>query len=141
MALLQDLIGAWTLRCCLWRIDVSAGIAYIRKMPYNIIILRRSPMEEAVMEHNPMLDYENGLCVTYSDLKKTEDGQPFITIYFEKPTKKTRSGFKSAQINYPDGKFKKIVGYKDRGIKKLQALVDTYGEIAYDMAMEDSQNA
>ena len=41
------------------------------------------------MEHNPMLDYENGLCVTYSDLKKDKHGKEYITIYFEKPSKKS----------------------------------------------------
>ncbi len=38
------------------------------------------------MKHNTLLSFDDGLEVTYSDLKRAENGEPFITIYYKRPS-------------------------------------------------------
>ena len=47
------------------------------------------------MEHHPFLSFDNGLEITYSDIKKKRSGSEYVTIYFEQPDETGRD-FKSA---------------------------------------------
>ncbi|MEE8815754.1 MAG: hypothetical protein SOH60_04680 [Lachnospiraceae bacterium] len=81
------------------------------------------------MEHYPFLEFNNGLTITYSDLKKREDGSDYVTIYFEEPDE-TRTDFKSAQCDYPGGDFTNVVGYSASELNGLRKHVAKAGSLA-----------
>ena len=87
------------------------------------------------MERNPLIDFNNGLAITYSDLKRKKNGETYVTIYFEQPNSK-KNDFKSAQIDYPGGSFVNIRGYRDSEIKGLWEHVAKAGRLAYSFAKE-----
>ena len=81
------------------------------------------------MEHHPFLEFENGLMITYSDIRKKKNGSEYVTIYFEEPDE-TRMDFKSAQYDYPYGDFTNVVGYDNREIDELRKYVVKAGSLA-----------
>ncbi len=96
-------------------------------------------VEESIMEHNPLLSFEDGLEVTYSDLKHEENGKAFIIIYFEKPNDK--GFFDSAQIKFPGSDFEQIKGFCDEDLKLFREYVDRSGHTAFEFAKEDAAYA
>jgi hypothetical protein len=88
------------------------------------------------MEHNPLLSFEDGLEVTYSDLKKHEDGRVFITIYFEKPNQK--GYFDSAQINFPGSDFEQVKGFTEEDLKTFRQYIDRSGHTALEFSKEEA---
>ena len=87
------------------------------------------------MEHHPLIGFNNGLEITYSDSKRKKTGAVYVTLYFEQPDSK-RKDFKSAQINYPGGDFEHVVGYRPSEIKGLWEHVAKAGQLAYSFATE-----
>ncbi|MCI6648602.1 MAG: hypothetical protein PUJ25_02270 [Lachnospiraceae bacterium] len=81
------------------------------------------------MEHHPFLSFDNGLEITYSDIKEKKSGSEYITIYFEQPNE-SGTDFKSAQCDYPCGSFTKIVGYSSEEIDGLWKHVAKAGPLA-----------
>lgn len=81
------------------------------------------------MEHHPFLKFENGLIITYSDIKKKKSGSEYVTIYFEEPNE-TKTDFKSAQCDYPYGEFTNVVGYSNTEINELWKHVAKAGALA-----------
>ncbi len=92
--------------------------------------------KEFIMEHNPLLSFENGLEVTYSDLKHHENGSVFITIYFEKPNEK--GFFDSAKINFPGSDFEDVKGFSDEDLKEFREYVDRSGHTALEFSKEEA---
>ncbi|MBR1671232.1 MAG: hypothetical protein IJ695_11105 [Butyrivibrio sp.] len=88
------------------------------------------------MEHNPLLSFEDGLEVTYSDLKKRDNGNVFITIYFEKPNSK--GFFDTASIDFPGSDFKNIKGFTEEDLKKFREYVDRSGHTALEFSKEEA---
>ncbi len=37
------------------------------------------------MEHHPLISFEDGLAITYSDIKQKKSGSEYGDIYFERP--------------------------------------------------------
>ena len=93
-------------------------------------------LKEIAMEHNPLLSFEDGLEVTYSDLKKHEDGKVFITIYFERPN--ANGFFDSAQIDYPGSDFEAVKGFTEADLKEFREYVDRSGHTALELSKEDA---
>ena len=93
-------------------------------------------MEELLMEHNPLLSFEDGLEVTYSDLKRKEDGAVYITIYFEKPNEK--GFFNSAQIDYPGTDFENVKGFSLDELENFREYVRRSGHTALEFSIEDA---
>lgn len=81
------------------------------------------------MEHHPFLEFENGLTITYSDIKKKKNGSEYVTIYFEEPNE-AKTDFKSAQCDYPYGEFTNVVGYSNTEINELWKHVAKAGVLA-----------
>lgn len=86
------------------------------------------------MEHNPLISYNNGLEITYSDLKKDERGE-YVTIYFERPNNND-SMFDSAQIDYPFGKLTNIHGFDIDDFALLNDQIRRNGELALSFSKE-----
>ena len=89
------------------------------------------------MEHNPLLSFENGLEVTYSDLKKNSNGKEYITIYFEKPN--NNGFFDSAQLDYPGSDFEKVVGFSQTDLSEFREYVDRSGHTALAFSREEAR--
>lgn len=83
------------------------------------------------MEHNPFLSFDDGLEITYSDLKQKQNGDLYVTIYFEQPDEK-KTDFKSAQCDYPYGEFTNVKGYTRDELNKLWMHVAKAGALAYE---------
>lgn len=83
------------------------------------------------MEHHPFLSFDNGLEITYSDIKKKLNGSEYVTIYFEEPDEKG-TDFKSAQCNFPGGSFTNVVGYSREDLEKLWEHVAKAGLLAFE---------
>lgn len=81
------------------------------------------------MEHHPFLSFDNGLEITYSDIKKRKSGSEYVTIYFEQPDEKG-TDFKSAQCDYPGGTFTHVVGYTQDELNHLWEHVAKAGLLA-----------
>ena len=88
------------------------------------------------MEHNPLLSFENGLEVTYSDLKHRDNGTEFITIYFEKPNSK--GFFDSAQVNFPGSDFEQVKGFTKADLKEFREYIDRSGRTALQFSKEEA---
>lgn len=87
------------------------------------------------MEHNPLLSFEDGLEITYSDLKKHANGTAFITIYFERPNDK--GFFDSAQIDFPGSNFSEVKGFTEEDLKEFREYVDRSGHTAFEFSKEN----
>lgn len=90
------------------------------------------------MEHNPLLSFQDGLEITYSDLKKNRFGDPYVTLYFERPNHR-RSGFDSAQLDYPGQTFEKIEGFSKADLDVLMGHVKRNGHLALEFSKEDAE--
>lgn len=88
------------------------------------------------MEHHPFMSFNNGLEITYSDLKQRKSGSEYITIYFEQPNK-DGTDFDTAQCDYPGGTFNHVVGYSDEELAGLWKHVARAGKLAFDFLKED----
>lgn len=88
------------------------------------------------MEHNPLLSFEDGLEVTYSDLKHHENGEAYITIYFERPN--ATGFFDSARINFPGADFKDVKGFTTEDLEAFREYVNRSGHTAFAFAKEDA---
>ena len=88
------------------------------------------------MEHNPLISFNDGLEITYSDLKKDERGE-YVTIYFERPNNK-KSVFDSAQIDYPVGELQNIVGFEVQDYAILKDQIKRNGDIALSFSREEA---
>ena len=89
------------------------------------------------MEHNPLISKDNGLEITYSDLKKKKNGEEYITMYFEQPTADGH-GFDSAECDYPYSDFRNIIGFTQTEIKSLWEYVAKLRQTAFDFSKEDA---
>ena len=89
------------------------------------------------LEHNSLLEFNNGLVITYSDLKTTPKGSKYITLYFEQPNSK-KTDFKNAQINYPGGGFTNVTGFRKNDLGKLWEHVARIGGLALSFAEENA---
>lgn len=87
--------------------------------------------KEQNMEHHPFLSFENGLEITYSDIKKKLNGTEYITVYFEQPDE-AGTDFKSAQCNFPGGSFVNVVGYSDNELDALWEHMAKAGPLAFE---------
>ncbi len=90
------------------------------------------------MEHNPLFSFNSGLEITYSDLKTFKDGREYITIYFKRPND-TKTGFDSADIDFPYSDFQHVIGFSPDELKALQEHVDRSGATAFNFAKEDAE--
>lgn len=89
------------------------------------------------MEHNPFISYEDGLEITYSDLKKHDNGKEYITIYFEEPNP-DHDGFCSAQFDFPGNDFKNVRGYQPDDLQRLMSHIKQSAQTAFDFSREDA---
>ena len=80
------------------------------------------------MEHHPFLSFDDGLEITFSDLKRKKNGSEYITIYFEQPNPE-ETDFYSAQCDYPGGSITNVVGYTDRDLSRLWEHVAKAGTL------------
>ena len=81
------------------------------------------------MEHHPFLSFEDGLEITYSDIKTKKSGSEYVTIYFERPNK-AGDDFDSAQCTYPGGTFTNVVGFSGDELNRLWEHVARVGMLA-----------
>lgn len=88
------------------------------------------------MEHHPFLSFDNGLKITYSDIKRKKSGSEYVTIYFEQPDEE-RTDFKSAQCDYPYGDFTNIQGYSADELNLLWKQVAKAGALALEFQKEE----
>lgn len=88
-----------------------------------------------IMEHNPLASFNDGLEITYSDLKKNDDGE-YIVLYFEKPNDK-KSGFDSARFIYPGSDFSDVNGFSQSDLEKLLVHVNRMAPLALQFSKED----
>ncbi len=88
-----------------------------------------------IMEHKPLISFNDGMEITYSDLKTDERGE-YVTIYFERPNR-NGNDFDSAQIDYPVGKLKNIIGFEIQDYAFLKDQIERNGKLALSFAKED----
>ena len=88
------------------------------------------------MEHNPLISYNDGMEITYSDLKRDERGE-YVTIYFERPNKSGEM-FDSAQIDYPVGQLSRIIGFEAQDLAVLRDQIDRNGDLALSFSKEET---
>lgn len=88
------------------------------------------------MEHHPFLSFEDGLEITYSDIKKKKSGSEYVTIYFEQPNE-DGTDFKSVQCDYPYGDFTNVRGYSSDELEHLWKQVAKAGALAFEFQKEE----
>ena len=88
------------------------------------------------MNHNPLLSFNDGLEITYSDLKRNDKGE-YVTLYFEKPNNR-KTGFNSASFDFPGTSFTNVIGFTKRDLSNLMKHVIKTGMLALEFAREDS---
>ena len=91
------------------------------------------------MERNPLIEYNDGLVVTYSDLKK-DDNKEYITVYLERPSE-TKTDFDSAELKCPGNDFENIIGFSDDYLLKIKEKILKMANRAFSWAREDSYAA
>ena len=89
-----------------------------------------------IMEHNPLMSFNDGLEITYSDLKR-EDNKEYIVLYFEKPNGK-KSGFDSAKFIYPGTEFSEVHGFSPQELDEMMVHVKKTAPLAFEFSKEDS---
>ena len=92
---------------------------------------------EIGMEHNPLMSFDDGLEITYSDVKHDEKKNAFVVLYFEKPCNEKR-GFDSAKFIYPGTSFSDIVGFSDEDIKNLSEHAKKLAPLAFEFSQEEA---
>lgn len=88
------------------------------------------------MEHNPLISYNNGLEITYSDLKKDIRGE-YVTLYFERPND-SDTMFDTAQIDYPVGSWMNVQGFDVDDFSWLNDQLKRNGELALSFSRESA---
>ena len=88
------------------------------------------------MEHNPLMSFNDGLEITYSDLKHN-NGEDYIILYFEKPNGK-ESGFNSAKLKYPGNTFSEVNGFNESEMEELMKHAAKTAPLALEFSKEDS---
>ena len=88
------------------------------------------------MEHNPLASFNDGLEITYSDLKKDNDKE-YVVLYFEKPNDK-KSGFDSAKFIYPGEEFSDVKGFSKADLDELMVHVKKTAHLAFEFSKEDA---
>ena len=86
------------------------------------------------MERNPFMSLNDDTVITHSDIKYRENGEEYITLYFETPSE--RIGFCSMDIEYPNGKPSNVVGYTKEEISRLMYHYNKVGVLAFEDAKE-----
>ena len=89
------------------------------------------------MEHNPFASFDDGLEITYSDLKRRKDGSSYVSIYFEAPDA-SKKAFNSARFDYPGTSFSDVRGYSTDALKNLKRHIDKGGKLMLGFSMEDA---
>lgn len=84
------------------------------------------------MERNPLMSFNDGLEITYSDLK--HDKEEYIMLYFERPNDKE---FDSAEFRYPGTKFVNVKGFKPMDLIEFTTHIKRLGPHALKFAKED----
>jgi hypothetical protein len=104
-----------------------------------VLLERREHMlsRGVIMEHNPFASFDDGLEITYSDLKKRDDGTAYVSIYFEAPNT-SKKEFNSARFDYPGTSFSDVKGYSADALKSLRQHVDKGGKLMLGFSMEDA---
>lgn len=89
------------------------------------------------MEHNPFITLNDNTVITYSDLKRNNQNQEYVTLYFETPSKE--HGFCDATIDYPisNGQFRIINNYTEEKLQELTLHYRKAGKLAFDYAKEE----
>lgn len=93
-------------------------------------------IKELIMEHNPLLSFEDGLEMTYSDLKQNKDGSDYITIYFERPNDK--GFFDSAKVDFPGYDFEDVNGFSQSDLDQFREYVRRSGHTALEFSKENA---
>lgn len=91
------------------------------------------------MEHNPLMSFEDGLEITFSDLKHDDNDNAFVVLYFEKPSNDNR-GFDSARFVYPGTSFSDVIGFSDEDLTKLRIHAQKLAPLAFSFSSEDEMN-
>ncbi len=91
---------------------------------------------EMIMEHNPLMSFNDGLEITYSDLKHEGDKE-YIVLYFEKPNGK-KSAFNSAKYVFPGDSFSEVNGFTEQELDELKIHVDKTAKLALEFSKEDA---
>ena len=91
---------------------------------------------ETVMEHNPLMSFEDGLEITFSDIKHDDNENAYVVLYFEKPCNEKR-GFDSAKFIYPGTSFSDVVGFSDEDIEALSEHVKKLAPLALEFSREE----
>lgn len=89
-----------------------------------------------IMDHNPLMSFNDGLEITYSDLKR-DGNKEFIVLYFEKPNGK-KSGFNSAKFVYPGKEFSEVHGFTEAELDELMIHINKTAELALEFSKEDA---
>ena len=89
------------------------------------------------MEHNPLMSFDDGLEITFSDVKHSKENKDYVVLYFEKPCNKRR-GFNSAKFIYPGTNFSDVVGFNGQEITSLMAHAKKLAPLALEFSKEES---
>ena len=89
------------------------------------------------MERNPFVELSDDTTITYSDLKTKNNGDKYVTLYFETPSEK--HGFYSMDIDYPGGMPRNVIGYSSEDIERLLYHYNKLGDLALDEAVKEAK--
>ncbi len=103
----------------------------------NEVIVTQNGQGGICLEHKPLAEFNDGLVITYSDIKEKGNGSQYITIYFERPND-NKSGFDSASMDYPGTSFRDVKGFTGADLRSLRAHVRKLGPAAYSFSKEDA---
>ena len=90
-----------------------------------------------IMEHNPLMSFNNGLEITYSDLKRDQEKE-YIVLYFEKPNEE-KNGFDSAKFIFPGTEFSEVQGFTKQDLDEMMIHVNKTGPLAFEFSKEDAE--
>ncbi len=94
-------------------------------------------MRKTVMEHNPLMSFDDGLEITFSDIKHNENNEDYVILYFEKPSGEKR-GFNSAKFIYPGQLFSDVIGFDDDDISALMQHAQKLAPLALEFSREEA---
>lgn len=90
------------------------------------------------MKHKPLIEYNDGLVLTYSELKKDKrTNEEYITLYLEKPNME-KTDFNSAEYICPADKYDKVYGFEMDYLLGIENKVKKMGNHALSWAKEDA---
>ena len=88
------------------------------------------------MDHKPLIGFNDGLDMTFSDLRKDENGN-YIIIHFDRPNNLKRSGYDHADFRFPGTTFSDVDGFSEEDLKEFRQHIDEVGQLAYEFSEED----